>query len=167
MKRIIFTLLVSFVVLVTYAQNVPNVQIKDLTGKTVNSNSIIENDGKPVLISFFATWCKPCVKELSAFSDEYEDWVEETGVKIIAVSVDNARSSSSVAPFVNARGWEFDVYLDVNGDLKRAMNVNNVPHTFLLDGNGKIVWQHTSYLEGDEEHTFEVIKKVANGESIE
>lgn len=166
MKKIILTLFVGLLAYVVYGQKVPSVQIKDLKGKTVSTKSIIENDGKPVLISFFATWCKPCVKELNAFNDEYADWAEETGVKIIAISTDNARSSSSVAPFVNARGWEFDVYLDANGDFKRAMNVGNIPHTFLLDGNGKIVWQHTSYLEGDEDHTFEMVEKVANGQPI-
>jgi len=166
MKKVILVLFIGIIANVIFAQVVPQVQIKDLKGKTVNTKSIIENDGKPVLISFFATYCKPCIKELSAFNDEYEDWIDETGVKIIAISTDNTRSSSNVAPFVNARGWEFDIYLDANGDFKRAMNVGNVPHTFLLDGNGKIVWQHTAYLEGDEEHTFEMVKKVANGQPI-
>ena len=166
MKKLIFVLLIGLITNVIFAQEVPQVQIKDLKGKTVNTKSIIQNDGQPVLISFFATWCKPCVKELNAFNDELEDWADETGVKVIAISTDNARSTNSVAPFVNARGWEFDVYLDANGDFKRAMNVGNIPHTFLLDGNGKIVWQHTSYLEGDEEHTFEMVQKVANGQPI-
>ena len=166
MKNIFLVLIIGLLSINLFSQEVPQVQIKDLNGKTVNTKSIVENDGKPVLVSFFATWCKPCIKELSAFNDEYTDWAEETGVKIVAISTDNARSSSSVGPFVNARGWEFDIYLDANGDFKRAMNVGNVPHTFLLDGNGKVVWQHTSYLEGDEDHTFEIIKKVAKGQAI-
>ena len=167
MKKIVFAMLLVFVVsAVAYSQEIPQVQLKNLKGKVVNSQDIIENDGKPVMICFFATWCKPCIKELTAFSEAYEDWVDETGVKIIAVSIDDARSTNSVGPFVNARGWDFDVYLDSNGDFKRAMNVNNIPHSFLLDGKGNVAWQHTSYLEGDEAETFQMIKKVAAGESL-
>ena len=84
---------------------------------------------------------------MTAFSEAYEDWADETGVKIIAVSIDDARSTNSVGPFVNARGWDFDVYLDANGDFKRAMNVNNVPHSFLLDGKGNPLNGSYSYDE--------------------
>jgi cytochrome c biogenesis protein CcmG, thiol:disulfide interchange protein DsbE len=163
MKNIVFSILFVIISFNIYSQDVPQVQIKDLTGKTVSTKTIIANNGKPVLVSFWATWCKPCVQELNAFNEQYADWAEETGVKIIAISTDNARSTSSVAPFVNARDWDFDVYLDPNGDFKRAMNVSNVPHTFLIDGKGKVVWQHTSYLAGDETKTFEMVKKVAKG----
>jgi len=158
MKKILSTIFVIFFSIVLYGQKIPNSQVKSLDNKIVDVSTIVENGSEPVLICFFATWCKPCVKELDAFSDEYIDWVDETGVKIIAISVDNVRSSSSVSPFINARGWEFEVYLDPNSDFKRALNVSNIPHTLLVV-NGKIVWQHTSYLEGDEDEVYEMIKQ--------
>ncbi len=146
-------------------QTVPAVDLKTTDGKTVNT-STFTNDGKPMVINFWATWCKPCVRELTNIAEVYDDWVEETGVKVIAISVDDARSMVRVAPFVNGKAWDYEVYCDPNSDLKRAMNVPNVPHTFLLDGNGKIVWQHTSYADGDEDELYEMIKKLANGQSI-
>ena len=75
----------------------------------------------------------------------YEDWQKETGVKLVAVSIDDVRNAAKVGPLVNGKAWTYDVYLDQNQDLKRALNVNNVPHTFLLNGNGEIGWHHNAY----------------------
>lgn len=171
MKKLVIATLFSFLALVSFSQNaekntnLPSINIKTLDGKTFNTQNIV-NDGKPVIISFWALWCKPCQKELDAFNENYEDWHEESGLKIFAISIDDARSTAKVLPFASGKDWEFDVLLDPNSDFKRAMNVNMIPHTFLLDGNGKIVYQHTSYYEGSEEELYELVKKVAAGESI-
>lgn len=164
MKKILLIVAATcFVLGSAFAQensNLPNVTIKTLDGKNFNTTEI-QNDGKPIIISFWALWCKPCQKELDAFNENYEDWQEETGVKIYAVSIDDSRSSSRVKPHVEGKDWEFDVLLDANSDFKRAMNVNMIPHTFLLDGNGKIVSQHTTYFEGAEHELYEEVKKLA------
>ncbi len=145
--------------------NLPSVDIKTLKGETFNTSNI-KNEG-PIFVSFWATWCKPCIKELIAIDENYIDWQEETGFKVYAISIDDTKSMSRVAPFVNGRAWEFDVLLDSNSDFKRAMNVINVPHSFILDKTGKIVWQHTSYSPGDEDEIYEILKKVAAGESVD
>ena len=168
MKRLILTLVATVLVGALSAQNAKlpeNITIKTLDGKTVET-SVINNDGKPMIISFWATWCKPCNRELNAIKEVYEEWQEETGVKLVAISIDDARSASKVKPHVDGNGWEYEVYLDQNQDFKRAMNVVNVPHTFLINGKGEIVWQHTSYVDGSEEELFELVKKLANGEEI-
>ena len=141
------------------AQKIPSVNIKTLEGKTVNTASF-ENNGDPVIISFWALWCKSCIKELEAISEVYEDWQDETNVKIIAISIDDSRSMSKVNPYVNASDWDYEVYLDTNSDLKRAMGVSTVPHTFLLNAKKEIVWQHKGYIDGDENELYKEIKKL-------
>jgi cytochrome c biogenesis protein CcmG/thiol:disulfide interchange protein DsbE len=163
----------SFAVLLSmnaFAQDggrkIPAVEVKTLD-QTAFNTSEIQNDGKPIIISFWATWCSPCKRELNAIAEVYEDWQEETGVKLIAISIDDARNVPKVQPYVNGQSWEYEVYIDANADFKRAMNVNNVPHTFLIDGNGNIVWQHNSYQPGDEDELYELVMKLANGEKID
>ncbi|MGY6562329.1 MAG: TlpA family protein disulfide reductase [Luteibaculaceae bacterium] len=140
----------------------PSVIIKDINGKPVDTKTIMENDGNPVVINFWATWCAPCKRELNTIAELYDDWVEETGVKIYAVSIDDSRQVHKVAPFVNGSGWEYEILLDTNHDLKRALNVNNVPHTFLFNGKGELVYQHNNYAPGDEDDLYEKILKAAN-----
>ena len=152
--------------ILTDGGKIPAVDVKKLDGSKI-STSTFANDGKPIIISFWATWCKPCKKELDAIAESYGDWQKETGVKLIAISVDDARSIAKVATDVKTKGWEYEVYTDENGDLQRAMNVNNVPHTFIVDGNGVIVYSHNSYAEGDEDVLFENVKKVLKGEKIQ
>lgn len=169
MKKVILSLCVlalcSFI-LKFDGQKIPSVVLKKLDGTKVNS-STFTNGGKPMIIDFWATWCKPCKKELDAIAEVYEEWQEETGVKLIAISIDDARSSAKVVTDVKAKGWTYEVYIDENQDFKRAMNVNNVPHTFLVNGQGEIVWSHNSYAEGDEAKLYEALKKLAKGEKVE
>ena len=163
MKKLVLFFLMMLATAGLYAQtknDLPNVTIKDLAGKDVNI-ATLSNDGKPFVITFWATWCGPCVKEHNALSDVYDDWKEETGVKIFAVSIDDSRSTAKIKPFVEGKGWEFDVLLDTNKELARAMNVNNPPFTFLFDGNGKMVYQHSGYLEGSEDDLYKEILKIA------
>lgn len=145
--------------LISKESSLPSVTVEDLQNKKVDTKSF-SNEGKPLIIMFWATWCKPCIQELKAVHDVYQDWKEETGVKIIAISIDDTRSSKQVAPFVKGRDWKFDVYIDKNSDFRRAMNVNNPPHSFLVDGKGKIVWQHNGYAPGDEEEMYKELKKI-------
>lgn len=137
-------------------KKVPEVQLKNTEGEIVNTGEL-ENDGKPIIISFWATWCTPCKKELNTINDMYIDWQDETGVRLVAVSIDDERTKNRVVPYVDSKAWEYQVLLDPNGEFKRAMGVNNVPHTFLIDGEGNIVYSHNNYAPGDEYELYDKI----------
>ena len=162
-KKILLTFLTAISTITfcfSQTKSLPNIDLKTLDGSKFNITEI-ENEGSPIVISFWATWCKPCKKELNNIAEIYEDWQDETGVKLVAISIDDTRSMMRVAPYVNASDWEYEVYLDSNSELKRAMGVQTVPHTFLLNGKNEIVWQHKGYADGDEDELLEQIQKIA------
>lgn len=141
-------------------KKVPSVQLTDLNGKPVNTANLSEKG--PIVISFWATWCAPCKRELNTIHEVYEEWQKETGVTIVAVSIDDEKTKAQVPLYVNGKGWEYVVLLDPNWDFKRDMGVGNVPHTFLIDAEGNIVYSHTGYSEGDEEKLLDEIRKLKN-----
>lgn len=158
MKHILAsTLLFASCHLFAQSGKLPSVTVETMDGKKVNT-ATWSNNGKPMIINFWATWCAPCKRELSTIAEKYADWQKQTGVKLIAVSIDDARSVNRVAPYVNGQDWDYEVVKDPNGDLKRALNVNNVPHTFLIDGAGNIVYQHNNYEPGDENELYAKVK---------
>ncbi len=159
----LFTLLLLFPAFsFRAAEETKNSPFPLLNLKTLDGNSFstadIQNEGKPIIVSLWATWCVPCKKELSAIAEVYKSWQAETGVKLVAVCIDDARSLSRVAPMIEANQWPFEFYLDTEHKLKTALQVLSVPYTMLLDGERNIVSSHTSYKEGDEQALFEKIK---------
>lgn len=134
----------------------PAVTLKTMNGTEVRTDTL-SNGGKPFIIDFFATWCKPCNRELDAINEVYEEWQEETGVKIFAVSIDQAQNINKVKPLVSNHGWEYDVLLDPNSEFLRAVGGQMIPYTLVVDAKGKIVYKHSGYTDGAET---ELIKKV-------
>ena len=138
---------------------VPSVTLKTIDGESVNT-STLSNDGKPFIIDFFATWCKPCNRELDAIVEVYEDWQSETGVKIYAVSIDEGQNINKVKPLVENHGWEYDVLLDPNGDFKRALGIQMIPYVLIVDGEGNIVYKHNGYTDGAETELIEKVREL-------
>ncbi len=156
-KKIFLSCAVALTALSSMAA-LPSVTLKDINGKTVDT-ATLSNDGKPFVISFFARWCKPCNRELKAISEVYDEWQEETGMRLVAVSIDEAQDEQLVKPFVESKGWEYEVLLDPNGEFKRQLGVNDIPHVFVIDGQGNVVWNHQGYVDGGEEDILEEVKK--------
>lgn len=157
-KKVIALAMIVGASLGAYAQ-FPSVMLKDIDGKVVDTSKL-SNDGKPFVISFFATWCKPCLRELKAIHEVYPDWQDETGMKLIAVSIDESQNAGKVKPLVAAEGWDYEVLLDTNSEFMRGMGVQMVPHVFVVDGDGKVVESHSGYTDGSEASLIDKIREL-------
>jgi peroxiredoxin len=159
MKKISLLAIILCAFAISATAQIPSVTLKTIDGKTIDTETL-NNDGKPFIISFFATWCKPCQRELRAINEVYADWQDETGVKLIAVSIDEAQNVAKVKPLVDGLGWEYEVLLDPNSDFKRALGINLIPATFVFDGKGKIASSRTGYTDGSETHLIEKVREL-------
>lgn len=157
MKTYLSILLFFLIIFYSKAQ-LPSVVLTDIQGNSVKINAL-ENEGHPIIVDFFATWCKPCIRELSAIAEVYEDWQNETGVKLIAISIDKAQDANKVKLLVNENEWPYEIILlDKNSELKQALSIQMIPYTMVINGKGKIVYRHYGYTDGEEENLLEIIR---------
>ena len=160
MKYLLFLLFILFFNVGFSQKSIPNTTLTTLEGKTVNIQDEISED-KITVLSFWATWCVPCINELDAISEVYEDWQESTNMELIAISTDDSRTQKRIRPMINGKGWPYKILLDKNQELKRALNISTIPQTFIMKGS-KIIYIHSGYSPGVEDELFEVIQKNKN-----
>jgi cytochrome c biogenesis protein CcmG/thiol:disulfide interchange protein DsbE len=142
----------------TAQKSIPSVEIKTLNGQAVNIKDYTHKGEKITILSFWATWCKPCIQELDAIKDLYADWQELYDVQLVAVTIDDQRTLAKVPPLVQTKGWEYVVLADPNRALMAALNFQTPPQTFLLNRNGDVIYEHTGYVPGNEYELEEKIK---------
>ena len=154
-----FLLSVALLISALASAQVPSVTVENFKGESFDTSLLLE-EGTPMIISFWSTSCKPCIRELDAIYDAMPDWLDEADFRVVAVSTDDSRLLAKAKSFAEGRGWgdEYTLLFDKNQDFMRAMNVSVVPHVFVVDGKGKIVYSHTSYVPGGEVELFEAIK---------
>lgn len=166
MKKIFSLLAISYLTLgAAFAQAegaaIPSTQVTSLNGKKVAFNSTVAT-GKVTMISFWATWCVPCKKEIKSIRENLANWQSEVPeFNYMTVSVDDARATAQVRAYAKSQGWDFPTYLDPNSDLKRSLNFQDVPFVIIVDKEGKVAYQHSGYEEGGEIELFEKVKELA------
>lgn len=160
MKKLIFFFCLGLLSFISKAQNeLPSVDLESIDGETIALKDATSKEGVTI-ISLWATWCVPCLKELDAINDIYDEWQEETNVQLLAISIDDSRTVRRVKSMVNGKDWDYTILLDTNSDLKRALNASSIPLTILVKDN-KIVYEHSGYSPGAELELYEKIKELS------
>jgi len=160
MKKMLVAVACLLTTVALHAQDLPDTQIKDVnSGKKVAFNDIVEK-GKVTVISFWATWCVPCKKEIKNVSLKLPEWKKEADFNYLTVSIDEARAEGLVRTYAISQGWTFPYFIDANSDLKRSLSFQSVPYTIIIDKNGKVAFSHTGYEEGGEAEVFAKVKEL-------
>ena len=159
MRTFLLSIAAFFICALASAQ-VPSVTVENAKGEAFDTATLLD-EGTPMIVSFWSTSCKPCIRELDAIYDALPDWLDEVEFRVVAVSTDDSRQLAKAKSFAEGRGWgdEYTLLFDKNQDFMRAMNVSVVPHVFVLDAKGKVVYSHTAYVQGGEVELFEAVKK--------
>ena len=154
-----FLLTIAIFISAIASAQVPSVTVENSKGESFDT-SLLVKEGTPMILSFWSTSCKPCIRELDAIYDALPDWLDEVKFRVVAVSTDDSRLLAKAKSFAEGRGWgeEYTLLFDKNQDFMRAMNVSVVPHVFVLDSKGKVVYSHTAYVPGGEFELFEAVK---------
>lgn len=123
----------------------PNAIVKDLSGNSIQMGDVLKDD--VVIVSFWATWCKPCQNELDALAEIEDSWADR--LRVVAISIDDARSVARVRSTVKAKMWPYEVYTDENSELAKSLNISSIPFVMIV-ADGKTVYSHTGYTPGSE-----------------
>ena len=158
MKKLFILITFLFSLSINSQSVLPDISLNTLNGEEINIQSISSND-KIAVVSLWATWCVPCIKELDAISEYYEEWKDEVDFELYAVSTDDSRTIKRVNAMVNGKGWEYTVLLDSNNELQRALGASTIPLTLIIKNN-KIVYRHSGYSAGVEFELFDKIKEL-------
>ncbi|MBK7632041.1 MAG: TlpA family protein disulfide reductase [Ignavibacteriales bacterium] len=165
MKFLYLIIFVVFVSLPILAQNeedltgrkAPNFKLVNLSGKYVELNN--ETGNGPILLSFWATWCKPCLEEMAEYNKIYKEY-KDKGFNLLAISTDTEKSVAKVKPYIKSKGYDFTVLLDTNSEIARKYYAQQMPYTVLVDKYGNIVYSHLGYMKGDEKKVEKLISEL-------
>ncbi len=137
------------------SKTAPDFTLKDLDGNKVKLSDQLQKG--PVLIDFWATYCKSCLHEMPLLNEIGKKY-RDNGLQILAISTDSPKSAAKVRPYIKSSNYDFIVLLDNKQEVRRLFGGTATPYTVLISASGEIVYTHLGYIPGDE---VEIEAKVA------
>jgi cytochrome c biogenesis protein CcmG/thiol:disulfide interchange protein DsbE len=141
-------------------QDIKTRMVSDFTLPDLDGNRVklSDNFGQgPIYITFWATWCKPCLEEMKILQGFYKEYGER-GFRVFAINTEGARAKGKVKSFVKSYGFTFDILIDRDGEVfRRKFKGFAMPFSVMTDPQGQIIFSAVGFKPGDEEHIEELI----------
>lgn len=162
MKKILICFCLIILYRYSYGQqdSLPHVLLKRINGTKIYASQLSDTSHFTV-ISFWATWCKFCVAELTAISKNYRHWKDSSGISFLAISVDEGITEDYIKSYIERRKWPFPILWDYKQSLKKSLAVQEIPYLIVINNNGKIVWKKTGFNPGDELLIYQKIQELS------
>jgi cytochrome c biogenesis protein CcmG, thiol:disulfide interchange protein DsbE len=128
-------------------------RLKSLQGKIAPYSSFVKKDSL-VLICFWSVSSEESISELNSINANLGKWQAARPFRFMAVSIDEDKEARRMRPIYNMNGWTFDSYVDLYGELRRALHSNNVPQHMIVLKND-IIYQQSGWTEGSENYLFQ------------
>ena len=136
-------------------------RLRDVGGQTVDLADLCAKG--PVLLSFWATYCEPCKKEIPHLIELQKQFAAQK-LQLALIAVDSPRSQKQIKPYVASKGWTVPVLLDANGQVMKKLKGTNPPYTLLVDGKGQVLYSHSGYKPGDEKALAKTLAQLLGAE---
>lgn len=113
----------------------PDLTLETLSGREIN---LAEQEGKVILVNFWATWCAPCRKEIPDLIDLHSE-MEDDGLMVVGIAVDE-EGESVVKPFVEKQNVNYPIVIDTTRTIESHFEaMYGLPTTYLINPDGQIV----------------------------
>ena len=153
--------ILACVSLMSGSMQAPSFTLRAIDGTTCSLDSLLERG--PVVINFWATWCKHCSEEMDMLNELYSE-LQGNGVTVLGISVDGPRSVSKVKPMAQSRKWNLPILLDTKGEIKAKYRVLALPTLFVVDRTGKVVYTRMGYSPSLKEKIRELLMELTGAE---
>ena len=161
-RKVVIIVVISSAILMLYSnlfaagKKAFDFTLNDLENRRVTLQSLL-NKG-PIYIAFWATWCKPCIKELEIVTRIYKEY-KDRGFLLVGINEDAGRSHSKVKSFIKSKGWDFPILMDNNEKVKRDYKAFGLPYSVIIDAKGNIIHTAYGFRPGDEAKIREIIEE--------
>lgn len=133
--------------------------VYDLNGNPIMMGDILKNDDVPVIVDFWATWCRPCLGAINNTHKKYPTWKKEDGVKMVLISIDREDKIEAIKAMAEKKGWIYELYIDKEKAIQKRMGITQIPNTFLINEAGEVLHHEVGYVTGDENVLIKKIRK--------